>query len=59
LHVTSFLKESENGLFEDSVSLNPSFSQAFSALIGQMAQSVVIGLLLTELVRNETPYYHI
>jgi len=30
-------------LFEDSVSQNTTFPQAYSALIGQMAQSVVIG----------------
>ncbi len=32
--------------FQDSVSLNPSFTWAYSALIGQMAQSVVICLPL-------------
>jgi len=32
-----------DGLFEDSVSLNTSFPKANSALIGQTAQSVVIG----------------
>jgi len=37
MHITSFLKESENGLLEDSVSLIPPFPT------GQMAQSVVIG----------------
>ncbi len=30
--------------FEESVSLNPSFPWALAALIGQMAQSFVIGL---------------
>jgi len=49
LHLTSFLKESENSSVEDSVSLNP------SALIGQMAQSVVIGLPLTVHIRNKMP----
>jgi len=55
LKLARTLKESENGLFEDSVSLNPSFPGACSALIGQMTQSVMIGLPLTVCVRNETP----
>lgn len=44
-------RQSGNCLFEDSVSQNPSFIRAFSALIGQEAQSVMIGLAH---VRNET-----
>ncbi len=33
--------------FEESVSLNPSFTWALTAVIGQMTQSFVIGLPLT------------
>jgi len=42
LHASKFKKHfevSENDSFEYSVSLNPSFPRAYSALIGQMAQS--------------------
>jgi len=48
LEYHSFFNESENGSFEDSVSLKPSFLQVYSALIGQMAHSFGIGLPLTE-----------
>ncbi len=41
--------------FEESVSLNPSFPWALTAVIGQMAQSFVIGLPRTARVGNETP----
>jgi len=44
-------------LFEYLVSKNPAFLWAFSVLIGQMAQSIVIGLPLTVHVRNS--HYHI
>jgi len=42
-------------MFEDSVYLNPTFLLANSSLVGQMAHSVVIGLLLKTHVRNKTP----
>lgn len=54
MHITQFLNESKK-LHKDSIFLKPSFQWAYSALIGQMEQSVVIGLPLTARLRNATP----
>jgi len=43
-HLFFFFFLQFNGSNKDSVSLNLSFLRAYSALIGQMALSVVIGL---------------
>jgi len=48
----------KNGKIEDSVSLN-SFPWPYSALSGQAAQSVVIGLPFAVHVGNKTPIYQI
>lgn len=45
----------KSGSMKDPVSLNPAFPRADSAVIGQIARSVVIGVLLTLHVGNETP----
>jgi len=42
------LFSSEMVLVKDLVSLNPSFPSSCSVLIGQMAQSIVIGLLCSD-----------
>jgi len=41
---------------DESVPLNPTFPMSYSALIGQTAQSVVIGQPITASVGREHPY---
>jgi len=44
IYIDPHFSESETGLFEYSVSPNPSrFLRAYFTLIGQMAQSIVLG----------------